>query len=111
MKIKYGFKELKVKIEDCTFSVKELDRNELTLKNTSYDRVGDKTVKRVDFVSVINEFFRVSVIGWDNLINAETGVLIPFSDEAKENIPFDVKLSVYNASYEQSRLTETEKKS
>jgi hypothetical protein len=108
MKVKYGFKEFEIKIEDAVFKVKELDRAELTTKYS--ERVENNKIK-FNLVGAINEFFKRSVLGWENLINAETGMLINFSDDAKDNLPFELKTEIFNEISKLSKLNDDEKKS
>jgi hypothetical protein len=107
MKIKYGFKSFEVKIEDAIFKVKEMDKSELSLKHTAM--VDGQFKFRI--VDAIKDFFNQSVYGWEGLTNSKTGMKIEYSDEAKENIPFDIKTIVFNKTAEMSALSEDEKKS
>lgn len=105
MRIKYGFKVIEIEIEDAKFKVKEMDRAEIMLKHIK----NDNGIARFNMVEAVNSFFKNSVSDWENLIDGDTGMIIKFSDEAKENIPFNLKADVFNKVSDRSVLN-TEKK-
>jgi len=103
MKIKIDFKVIDIKLDDAVFKIQEMDYSELYLKHVTKGDIND--------IEIIKDYISQSLVGWENIINEDTGEPVPFTPENVEKIPFVIKNYIFKEIASKSRLSEEEKKS
>ena len=110
LKIKTEYNEFEYEYKGAKFKLKEVDTSKFMAKALRVTNDGKTNSATVDTDMVYTFFIDECLLGWDGIVD-EHDKPVPFSDDAKKFLTFEIKQGLFTAVQKKCSMTIEEKKS